>query len=223
MTVTLIFLALLLGTFLTWIVRQSLNVRPWASADGPSVNESDSLPPAATPARVGLAVFLAAVTSLFALSISAYTMRMELSGDWIPLAPPPLLWLNTLLLVVGSVGLQRAWDGARRNRLAQVRSGLKLGGAATVAFIVGQLFVWMQLQAAGHHLVTNPATAFFYLITALHAVHLLGGLIAWVRAMVLASRGESMRDIHVSAELCALYWHFLLLLWFILFGMLLVT
>jgi cytochrome c oxidase subunit 3 len=223
MEVTLGFLAILLGVTLTWIVRQSINVRPWAAEQGMGPGESDRLPPAATAARVGLGVLLAVITSFFMLSISAYTMRMELSGDWIPVRTPALLWFNTLLLVLGSLGLQKAWNAARLGERERVKFPFLWGGACTMAFIIGQVVAWGQLQATGQFMTGNPANSFFFLITALHGLHLLGGLVAWLRTLGRVRRGDTMIRIRVSVELCALYWHFLLLMWFVLFGLLLFT
>jgi cytochrome c oxidase subunit III len=220
MTTTLIFLAILLGVFLGWIVRQSINVQPWTAA-GPQ--PGDRLPPSATAARVGLGVFLAVVTSFFMLSISAYNMRMQSSGDWIPLQIPGLVWVNTLLLVLGSVALQWAWNSARRGDLERLRTGLLAGGAFTMAFIAGQLLVWYQLRDAGFYLTSNPANSFFFLITALHGLHMLGGMVGWLRALRRVSRGDAWARIRPSVELCALYWHFLLLVWLVLLGLLFST
>lgn len=222
MTGTLVFLAVLLALCLGWIVRQSINVRPWV-AETPGPWAPDRLPPAATAARVGLGVFLAVVTSFFMLSISAYTMRMESGNDWLPVSPPGLLWVNTVVLVLGSLALQRAWNAARRNDPGQLRFGLLAGGVFTILFIIGQLVAWRQLYGDGAFLTGNPAASFFYLVTALHGLHLLGGLVAWGRTLLRVRRGDTPAQIRVSVELCALYWHFLLLLWFGLFALLLST
>jgi len=220
MRVTLIFLAVLLGISLAWIVRQTINVRPWV-AETPGPSAPDHLPAAVTAARLGLAVLLAVVTSFFMLGTSAYFMRMEMGRDWIPLAVPGILWANTLVLVFASFALQRAWNAARRWNMDKLRPALLAGGACTVVFIAGQAVAWGQLQSAGHFLTGNPATSFFYLLTSLHALHLLGGLAAWMRTMVRVRRGDAPYKIRVSVELCAVYWHFLLLLWLGLFGLLL--
>lgn len=222
MTTTLVFLVVLLAVFLGWIVRQSINVRPWA-AGGLQPSETDHLHPAATAARVGLGVFLAVITSFFMLSISAYNMRMHMSEDWVSLSPPLLLWINTLFLVAGSFALQRAWNSARAGHAAQLMPALLAGGLFTGVFVVGQLIAWWQVHAGGYLLTGNPANSFFYLITALHGLHLLGGLVAWYRVVRRVRSGEHIARIRMSLELCTLYWHFLLLVWFILFGLLLTT
>lgn len=221
MTVTLVFLAVLMALFGGWLFSHSINVRPWeAQAAGVP---SRQMPRAATASRVGLAVFLAVATSLFALTISAYLMRQEMGHDWRPLPVPGLLWWNSVCLVFGSVALQSAWKAARRDDAGRLRLGLLVGGGFTIVFILGQGLAWWQLQARGIYLSTNPAHAFFFLLTALHALHLLGGLFAWSRSLFRLQRGATPRNMLPSVELCALYWHFLLVVWGILFALLLTT
>jgi len=70
---------------------------------------------------------------------------------------------------------------------------------------------------------SNPANGFFYLLTGLHGVHLLGGLVAWVRTSAKVRAGEDNARINMSVGLCAVYWHFLLVVWLVLFGLLLLT
>ena len=104
-----------------------------------------------------------------------------------------------------------------------MKFGLLLGGGFAFAFLVGQLMAWRQLADLGYFAATNPANAFFYLVTALHAVHLLGGLVAWVRTSAKVRRGVTLDRVRLSVELCAVYWHFLLLIWLILFALLIFT
>ena len=227
MTVSLVFLAVLMAVFGGWLFSYSFRVRPWeAQAAGSRQVQGlggGQVPPAATAPRVGLAVFLAVVTSLFALTISAYLMRQEMAHDWRPLAVPGVLWWNTVCLVLGSVALQLAWRAARHEQPTWLLRGLLAGGGLTIAFILGQALAWRQLQAAGHYLAANPANAFFFLLTALHAAHLLGGLFVWSRCLFRLQQGATPGAMRQSVELCALYWHFLLLVWAILFVLLLRT
>jgi cytochrome c oxidase subunit III len=227
MTISLVFIAVLMAIFGGWLFSHSINVRPWEAQPTGSHSAGSGhpgqLPPAVTAPRVGLAVLLAVVTALFALTISAYLMRMEMGHDWRPLPTPGLLWLNTLVLVLGSIALQWAWGGARRGDDRALRLGLGLGGAFTIAFILGQGLVWRQLDEAGYYLVANPANAFFFLMTALHALHLLGGLAAWARTLFRVRRGAGLSEVRASVELCALYWHYLLVVWAVLFVLVLST
>ncbi len=196
---------------------RALTAKPWTQT-------AEDLPawgrlPQPTP-WVGLCVFLAVVTTLFLLLASAYLMRMVL-GDWVPMPVPPLLWLNTLLLVVGCVALHGAWSSARRGRRAAVRTGFLIGGGCTLAFLAGQLVAWRQLAAVGYLVATNPANTFFYLLTALHGLHLLGGLVAWGRTAIRLGPEADVFRMRQSIGLCAVYWHFLLLVWVVLFALLL--
>jgi cytochrome c oxidase subunit 3 len=164
-------------------------------------------------------VFLAVASSLFALFISAYSMRMNMV-DWRALPVPRLLWFNTGVLVLSSVALQWAQVAARRNDMDSVIVGLCAGGASAITFLVGQLLAWQQLSVAGYFVASNPANSFFYLITATHGLHLMGGLVALGRTTAKVWRGAEMTQVRLSVELCAIYWHFLLLVWLVLLGLL---
>lgn len=220
MTITLVLLSLVMGAVIWWLFKQSINVQPWVAHGSSKDVHAGVL--ARPPAKTALWVFLAVVTSLFALFVSAYAMRMHL-GDWSPLPKPRLLWWNTALLGVTSVAMQRAVAAARREDTSGVRTGLIAVGVLTFAFLAGQLAVWQQLNDAGYFLATNPANAFFYLLTAVHGVHLLGGLMAWGKTTAKVWRGIEVAKVRLSVELCAIYWHFLLGVWLVLFALLLST
>ena len=201
-----------------WLSQQRLAAKPWLE-EGVAVDfreESTSIVP---PAKIGLGVFLAVVGSLFALFISAYSMRMTMV-DWRALPMPRLLWFNTAVLVLSSVALHWAHMAARRNDIDGVIVGLCAGGASAVTFLVGQLLAWRELSAAGYFLASNPANSFFYLITAVHGLHLMGGLVALGRTTAQVWYGAAVTQVRLSVELCAIYWHFLLLVWLVLLGLL---
>ena len=92
-----------------------------------------------------------------------------------------------------------------------------------VAFLVGQFMAWGVLRAGGYYAASNPANAFFYLLTAVHGIHLLGGLYVWARTMSRCWRGVEVAQIRLSVELCSIYWHYLLLVWLALFALMLNT
>jgi cytochrome c oxidase subunit 3 len=93
----------------------------------------------------------------------------------------------------------------------------------TILFLLGQLIAWQDLQASGYTMSRNPANAFFYLLTAVHGAHLLGGLWVWAKSTIKVWTGADAESVRISVELCTIYWHFLLLVWAVLFGMLLST
>jgi cytochrome c oxidase subunit 3 len=201
-----------------WLSQQRLAAKPWLE-EGVMVDLREEGTSALPPAKIGLGVFLAVVGSLFALFISAYSMRMSMV-DWRSLPVPALLWFNTGVLVLSSVALQWAYMAARRNNMDGVIVGLCAGGASAVTFLIGQLLAWRQLSVAGYFLASNPANSFFYLITAVHGLHLVGGLVALGRTTAKVWRGAKLAQVLLSVELCAIYWHFLLLVWLVLLGLL---
>ena len=218
MNITFLFLAVIAAILAWWLAQQRLTAKPWLEP-GPIGDPGASSLPAA---KIGLGVFLAVVGTLFALLISAYTMRMDM-GMWRSAPAPKLLWLNTGMLILSSGALQWAQVAARRGRTDGVRAGLLGGGVFALAFLAGQLIAWRQLDAAGYYLTDNPAAAFFYLITGVHGLHLLGGLVALGRTMDKAWQGVAAGEVRLSVELCATYWHFLLFVWLAIFGLLLLT
>ena len=162
---------------------QELGKKPWATSEGRIEDLHEGGEFTAPTKKVGLGLLLAVVTVLFSLVVTAYVSRMAIP-DWVAVNEPWLLWVNTAILIVGSVAFQRARNAARRGDVAGVRLGLQLGGALTAAFLIGQILAWQQLGLVGN----NPASAFFYLLTGLHGLHLLGGFIAWGRAMLRVTR-----------------------------------
>ena len=221
MTTALLFLSAIMVVVVWWLVRPTLNVSPWVERSTIPTARGDG-EFALQPVQVGLGVFLAVATSLFALLISAYHMRM-MEVDWTKLSLPRVLWLNTGLLLLASVAMQWTRTSARRGQMDSVKMGLIAAGAFTFAFLAGQLWAWQQLGATGHFTAANPAWAFFLLLTALHGIHLLGGLWVWARATFRVLRSVDVGKVRLSVELCTVYWHYLLLVWAVLFAVLLQT
>jgi len=220
-TFALVFLAVIMATVIGWLLRQSLHTQPWEAND-PLENRPGRGVITVEPAKIALLSFIAVVTSLFALFLSAYLMRMKLA-DWSPLTEPKLLWVNTGLLVLASVAFQMTQGAATRGQLLTVKTGLIAGGVCTTLFLLGQLVAWQQLNAGGYFMAGNPANAFFYLLTALHGMHLLGGMWVWGRTTARVLTGADARSVRLSVELCTVYWHYLLLVWIVLFALLLST
>jgi cytochrome c oxidase subunit 3 len=217
MTIGLVFLSLLMILIVGWLVRQTIGVQPWnAQQPIPAMAAGNAGPLAA---KAALWVFLGVASSLFALFASAYAMRLGLA-DWSPLPRPRLLVLNTAFLVGASLAMQWTVRVARQGDRAGVQRGLGASGLLTLGFLAGQLYVWKQLVDAGYFVSTSAATSFFYLFTAVHGLHVLGGLVAWVRASLRAWRGSDPASLRLVVELCATYWHYLLLVWLVIYALL---
>ncbi len=169
-------------------------------------------------ARLGTALALASISMLFVGLTSAYIVRRGLEGVWRQNALPPLLYVNTAVLLASSLTLERA---RRRIRTADVRGfrrWLSRTLAAGAAFLAGQVAAWRQLAAAGVYLSTNPHASFFYLLTALHGLHLFGGLLALAWLRVAAAGGVEPAAWGPArlwrwTDATALYWHFMDGLW----------
>ena len=158
----------------------------------------------------------------FNTTIVSYYTRSQFP-DWEILADPGILWINTAMLVLASVAMQIASNNAGRGEQAKMRNALIAGALLTLAFVTGQLVAWVQLANEGYYLQQNPATAFFYLLTGLHAVHLLGGLWFMMLLGFRLKRVDSQEKARQTVALCATYWHYLLLVWMVLFTLLLRT
>lgn len=219
MSAIILFLAVIAVIAGWWLSQQRLMAKPWLE-EGPigAFPGTDTMTwPAA---KVGLGVFLAVAGSLFTLFISAYSMRMN-AVDWRVMPVPKVLWYNTGVLVLSSVALQWAYLAARRNDMDGVIVGLLAGGTSAMTFLAGQLLAWQQLSTAGYFVASNPANSFFYMITAVHGLHLTGGLVALGRTTAKVWRHDTVTaEMRLSVELCTIYWHFLLLVWLVLLGLL---
>ena len=200
-------------------LREQLSVKPWIAQRG-VVADARGL--SASIPKVTLGFFLCVASVLFSLFIAAYFIRMGYS-DWRPIPVPALLWLNTVILIAGSIFMQWSVVSARRGRQEAMRLGLYLGGGCVMVFLGGQWLAWQQLAALGYFIDSNPSNGFFYMLTAVHGLHLIGGLVAWVRAVIRSQRVAKIVRIRMILELCAIYWHFLLLVWLVLFGLILAT
>jgi cytochrome c oxidase subunit III len=217
-TVAVIIFGLCMAGLVGWLVRQSLLTPPWL-ATGPGQELASPEVRARQRMRLMLAVVVAVVTSLFGLFISAYLIRMDVA-DWRPMPEPGLLWGNTAVLVLCSVALQWGFVAAKRGDLQTLKTMVLAGGVLSVMFISGQYVVWQQLAKQGYYLTSNPANDFFYVLTALHVLHVAGGLVAWLRTASRLFGGGTPEQVRLGVELCATYWHFLLAVWIVLLALL---
>jgi len=161
-----------------------------------------------TPARTGVWIGIAAIVLMVAAFTGALVVRRTQS-DWIHFRLPPIVYVNTLVLLVSSATLERARSGALGT--AQQRRWLSITLGLGLLFVVGQVLAWSNLVAQGLFLATSPSSAFFYVLTALHGLHLLGGVAAL--AYVLGRARTTDRAAAGALDAAALYWHFLAVLW----------
>jgi cytochrome c oxidase subunit III len=175
--------------------------------------------------RIGMWVGLAGILMLFIALTSAYIVRgvPALSGgdsDWFPLAMPRVLWFTTGVLMLSSVSIEFARHALKRNEYAGFRKWISLTTLFGVVFLAGQVMAWRELAAQGVFINSHPHSSFFYLLTSLHGVHLLGGVIALGYVTVAALRMRIGFKRRTAVDVTAIYWHFMDGLWIYLFGLL---
>lgn len=219
MSLVLAYLAVLGAVAARWLARQHLADRPWLAVGSPHPLGAPAAPP--SPARLALGVFLASAGLLFSLLVAAYTMRVPRTA-LVPLEPR-LLWLTTSLLAGASLALHRAHAAALRGREEDVTAALGLAMAAGLGFLGGQALAWRALWQAGFAQGPDGAAAFFCLITALHGLHILAGLVALGWMTVRAARLPRSARLEPGIALCTLYWDALLVVWLVLYGLLFPT
>ena len=168
------------------------------------------------PARTGIWVGLAAITMSFAALTSALVVRQGSGMDWQHMILPPILYANTLALLLSSATLEIA-----RRRITSYARGIESQMSASMRwmaitlalgllFVGGQYVAWLQLKGAGLYLATNPNSSFFYVFTGVHALHVLGGLLGLVYVISKLKRSVLRRSTFAAA---AKYWHFMAILW----------
>jgi cytochrome c oxidase subunit 3 len=214
---TAIVVALLVGVAVWFAVASRLTAKPWENRG----QEGDVGAIGFSPARIGLWVFMAVVTSLFALFLSAYSMRMHHGVGWCHLTMPRIVWLNTIVLVGASVAMHLASSAVAHGRRSFAQAALLTAGALSIGFLAGQVAAWQAIGPTLYYVQGSPAIAFFYVLTIAHGLHLLGGLYVLGRAAHRFAGGAELVDLRQSLSLCATYWHFLLLVWLAVFGVLL--
>lgn len=192
---------------------------PWIAQSGPVTPALSGAEIAFNSRRSALKVLLSVVTVFFLLMIVAYGGRM-LYQDWRPTPQINLLWGNTGLLLLSSLCLQLALINARAGRAVWVRNALLGAGVLTVLFLAGQWFAWQELLAMVLGDFSNPSVGFFFMITGIHGLHMAGGMLALGRATIRAFNQSDARSMEASVSNCALYWHYLLGVWLVVFGLL---
>ena len=201
---------------------QILAQKPW----DPSQAKIDDMHEGGTinlsKGKLGLRFIMFVSTIFFCLFIVTYSDRM-VYPDWQRMPEPWLLWFNTAVLFFSSMVFINAQIASKNNQFQIVKKRLLLIGFLAFAFLIGQLLVWQQLIANGVYVSTNPSNAYFYVFTALHGLHLLGGLVylyltikkVWISSDIVVAKVKH------TVDLCAIYWHFLLAVWVVLFGLML--
>ena len=196
-------------------------------------------------ARLGIVVAITPIVMLFVSFTSAYIVRQGLPTydeattsyvrDWLAVSlPSGLLMINTVLLVLSSITIELARRQLNRQAaLAPIQTipGVSLGNERTfpwlnvtavlgIGFLAGQFLAWRTLGDRGFFVATSPSSSFVYLLTASHAVHLAGGLLALAYAVVAPLMGKTLESRRILVDVTVWYWHFMAVLWIYIFALL---
>lgn len=172
--------------------------------------------------RIGMWVGIGSILMLFTALTSAYIVRAGLPGsnDWQPITMPPLVWVSTALIIASSFTIVAARKALARDEMAGYERWLWVTLLLGVGFIGMQLLAWRQLVGQGVYLASNPHSSFFYVMTGLHGLHILGGVLALTFMVLrvrrqrgtLAGRGVDPKR-RVATDVLGIYWHFMDGLW----------
>ena len=158
-------------------------------------------------------------TVLFSLVVTGYLYSIPISQDTGYLLKPNLLWLNTLILLAVTYFFNKITNDIKKNNFEKIKINLLLVGFLSYLFLFGQILFWFQLMKSGNYVSTNNYFSSFYIFTALHGLHLLGGLFFWgtVYSKVNKLRKEDTKNEQKSIDALSLYWTFLLIVWLVFF------
>lgn len=174
--------------------------------------------------KLGMTLFLMSLSVLFAASLVGYLVVRFRAENWPPAGAPELpggLWVVTLILIVASLSIHRAVHAARSDRAGQVIVMVVATLLLGLAFTAVQAFNWQTLyQRMTAQPLPNEAKLYpftFYLLTSLHALHVIGGLIALAIVLRHALKRRYSAADHAGLRHCAVYWHFLDATWIVIF------
>ena len=172
--------------------------------------------------QIGLWILLTAVFMLFAGLSSAYIVLRGVPS-WQNIELPSLLWPNTAVLLLSSLAVELSRRAIRRNDIQSMKRWLAAGGVLGLTFLAGQLAAWRQLVRAGVYLPSTLQSSFFYILSGLHGLHLLGGIAGLGIVLVMALRNRLSAFRYEPLKLCSTYWHVMDALWVYLFLLLLLS
>jgi cytochrome c oxidase subunit III len=192
----------------------------------PDPRDPRSAPAPLATGRLGMRLLLLALGMLFAATLSGYLAIRGRTETWPPPGVPALpatLWISTVIIVLSSVTAQWAVRGIRAGLQAPLRRGLLLTLLLGVAFLASQTVSWFSLVAVSFTAKTNLYGFLFYMLTGLHALHVLGGLAPLSLVTTRAWRGAYTSTVRSGVEYTVTYWHFLDAIWLVLFAVLTLT
>jgi cytochrome c oxidase subunit 3 len=200
-----------------------LSEKPWlpeAAGIVPELGQTSYMPPIKITVNV-LMIIISVFFLLFFITFitrSQYADFRALAGEpWQPFTDSWRLWINTAVLLLASMSMHKAVTSLRRGNRQYLHGYLAAGGFFAGLFIILQISVWQYLLNLGYGVAANPANSYFYILTGLHGLHLFGGLIALGRILNSLAKNHHPQKQWAIIEACTRYWHYLFVLWLVLF------
>lgn len=163
--------------------------------------------------RTGIWVAIVSISMLFLALTSAMVVRAGGSADWVHMAVPHIVYLNTFILILSSLTFELARRSLRKGANKRFARWLCLTTGLGITFIAGQLMAWRQLAARGIHVATNPSSSFFYVLTGAHGIHVLGGVLVLLYLVFRTRKIIVNPRKRIAVDVTAIYWHFIDGLW----------
>ena len=168
------------------------------------------------PSKFMIWLFMVSIAMLFAALTSAYIVKQS-GGEWLNFNLPGMFWITSIIIIVSSITMQLALRSARADRFDRLKMYLIITTILGLTFLIGQYQSWKQLVEMDVYFVGNPAGSFLYVLTGLHAVHIISGLIYLLIVIVSTFKLKIHSRSLIRIEMCTTYWHFLGGLWLYLF------
>lgn len=206
---------------------RELTDKPWLTEYVPLELTETKAESNELPAKTALKFFLVVVTVLFVLFTITFLSRSQandfqaLSGEpWLPFTDASQLWINTTILLFAGVCMQLAVFFLKKEQINRFILLISCGCLLSCLFIFGQINVWQQLYYAGFALTENPANSYFYLLTGIHGLHIIGGVLALSYVVFQFWLKNNKKRLLDNLTLCTVYWHYLFVVWLFLFALL---
>lgn len=168
------------------------------------------------PSKFMVWLFIVTIVMLFAALTSAYIVKQS-EGNWLYFDLPRIFWITTAIIMLSSISMQSAYWASGRDDFGKLKAFLIITILLGATFLVGQYYSWKQLVAMDVYFVGNPSGSFLYVLTGLHAIHILSGLVFLLIVTVSAFRLKIHSKNKIKIEMCTTFWHFLGGLWLYLF------
>ena len=195
--------------------------KPWDSERAAIDNAHEGKTFDISVQKSAVLIIFGIATVLFSLVFTSYLYTLPPGQDTKYLLRPNLLWINTLTLFFVTYFFNKVTNDLEKKDTSKIKRNLLIIGGLTYLFLFGQIIFWFQLLKSGNYVSTNSYFANFYVFTALHGLHLLGGLLFWgkVSSRILKLEQNKILEEEKNISALSLYWTYLLIVWLMFFLM----